>query len=366
MATDVWSKSCARIDTLSQVGMCFSLRLFQLKGKWTTISCGYFEPDVFLRFVAYAQHGAAATALAFSPRVQLPPAQVAPLALPTKRGPTPAPKMAVPKQHVEALAKHLAMAAAPERPERPERRQVAVPAAAPQPAAALAARAPASPPASSVVSAVSAPAVLSTRTTRPALAPPALEVASVPTSVAEHEAPVRPSRRPPRGSECLSHATTPSWRSSKEVSVESPGSSSARCRLSPFLEKRWEAMEKRSRFAPKSELERLERIDPEVDEANAVLVESFLNVKRSLGAEVGEASSQSKSFGPSSCSASKPGAGRSLGRNGYQVLTNLPGPGPPLTARASHTQTSRASRASRASRSGPSEPVSLSAYSRNS
>ncbi|CAJ1394306.1 unnamed protein product [Effrenium voratum] len=51
-------------------------------------------------------------------------------------------------------------------------------------------------------------------------------------------------------------------------------------------------MEKRSRFAPKSELERLERIDPEVDEANAVLVESFLNVKRSLGAEVGEATGQ--------------------------------------------------------------------------
>ena len=77
-----------------------------------------------------------------------------------------------------------------------------MPAAAPQPAAALAARAPASPPASSVVSAVSAPAVLSTRTTRPALAPPALEVASVPTSVAEHEAPVR---------SCLSPQTGVCW-----------------------------------------------------------------------------------------------------------------------------------------------------------
>lgn len=144
----------------------------------------------------------------------------------------------------------------------------------------------------------------------------------------------------------ISHATTPSWRSrSKQVSeggAEADADGIAplpRQRLTPLLEKRWTAVEQ-TRLAPKSELERLERIDPDVDEANAMLVESFLNVKRSLGAEIEEATSQRSKEDPSASSyfVSKPGvttpipSGGGLKKAGYQVLSGLPGA--PLSASA--------------------------------
>lgn len=142
----------------------------------------------------------------------------------------------------------------------------------------------------------------------------------------------------------VSHATTPSWRSrSKQVS-EGCGEDAdgiaplPRQRITPLLEKRWTAVEQ-IRLAPKSELERLERIDPDVDEANAMLVESFLNVKRSLGAEIEEATSQRSKEDPSASSylVSKPGTTATpipaiggLKKAGYQVLSGLPGvPGVP-------------------------------------
>eukprot|EP00435_Cladocopium_sp_Y103_P019742 s2707_g4.t2 len=147
----------------------------------------------------------------------------------------------------------------------------------------------------------------------------------------------------------LSHATTPSWRSrSKQAlaEVSEGGGAEAdadgiaplpRQRLTPLLEKRWTAVEQ-TRLAPKSELERLERIDPDVDEANAMLVESFLNVKRSLGAEIEEATSQRSKEDPSASSyfvskgATTPIPSGGLKKAGYQVLSGLPGA--PLSARS--------------------------------
>ncbi|CAE8624491.1 unnamed protein product, partial [Polarella glacialis] len=112
-------------------------------------------------------------------------------------------------------------------------------------------------------------------------------------------------------SECrssLSHATTPSWRSrSFPHGCQRPESSrtnasacghlpgvpesavpeGAARRLPPLpLEARWAAVGQRNPGAPPSELQHLRSIDPEVDEANALLVESFLNVKKSLLSEV--------------------------------------------------------------------------------
>ena len=144
------------------------------------------------------------------------------------------------------------------------------------------------------------------------------------------------SSRPARS--VLSHATTPSWRSrSKQVSEvdgeEADGIGPlARNRLTPLLEKRWTALERSPPIVPKSELERLEHIDPEVDEANAMLVESFLNVKRSVGSDLEAPSQRSGDPSMSSYSVSKPPMGSASGgpcnlqqATGYQVLTALPG-----------------------------------------
>ncbi|CAE7175858.1 unnamed protein product, partial [Symbiodinium pilosum] len=65
---------------------------------------------------------------------------------------------------------------------------------------------------------------------------------------------------------------------------------------------RWVVEEQRYRSVPQSELDRLDKIEPDVDEANAMLVESFLNVKRSLGAEAPSESQRE----PSRSSASRP------------------------------------------------------------
>lgn len=104
----------------------------------------------------------------------------------------------------------------------------------------------------------------------------------------------------------VSHATTPSWRSRsfpphyRGAAASECGSQSipeddvvvlgaqeklARRELPPLpLEARWMAAGRRNLAAPSSEMQRLNKIDPAVDEANAQLVESFLNVKRSLAA----------------------------------------------------------------------------------
>ncbi|CAE7034932.1 unnamed protein product [Symbiodinium natans] len=83
--------------------------------------------------------------------------------------------------------------------------------------------------------------------------------------------------------------------------------------------------EERYRGVPQSELDRLDRIDPEVDEANAMLVESFLNVKRSLGSEAPSESrrelSQSSSSRPRGI---EQGSDSSFQKAGYQVLCSLP------------------------------------------
>eukprot|EP00931_Biecheleriopsis_adriatica_P122518 TRINITY_DN97515_c0_g1_i1.p1 TRINITY_DN97515_c0_g1~~TRINITY_DN97515_c0_g1_i1.p1 ORF type:complete len:325 (+),score=59.86 TRINITY_DN97515_c0_g1_i1:27-1001(+) len=110
----------------------------------------------------------------------------------------------------------------------------------------------------------------------------------------------------------LSHATTPSWRSRSfpphygtAAVPGSPGAADVLDTLEPLeenavvrrlpplpLEARWAAVGKRSLLAPASELQRLKSIDPDVDEANAMLVESFLNVKRSLTSEVPDSEAQ--------------------------------------------------------------------------
>eukprot|EP00927_Polykrikos_kofoidii_P075066 TRINITY_DN7111_c0_g4_i1.p1 TRINITY_DN7111_c0_g4~~TRINITY_DN7111_c0_g4_i1.p1 ORF type:complete len:339 (-),score=52.30 TRINITY_DN7111_c0_g4_i1:44-967(-) len=94
----------------------------------------------------------------------------------------------------------------------------------------------------------------------------------------------------------LSDATTPSWRSrsfpanhqrsqvsssavSSDADREMPAS--ARSRLPPLpLEARWAATGAQRVRGATSEMRWLDGIDSEVNEANAMLVESFLNVKR--------------------------------------------------------------------------------------
>ncbi|CAE7459190.1 unnamed protein product [Symbiodinium sp. CCMP2456] len=248
-----------------------------------------------------------ATGLSFSPQVQVPAVPALPTAgllqalapkrgmPPPARGPAP---LGVPKQQLEAMAKRLAMEAQ--------------------------------------VSAGSTPANKKGRPPiRPCPAAPAPASPSGPSAVATAS---------PSVSGSLSHATTPSWRSRSQAtpSAASQGTSEMACkpammadsirpRLSPLLEARWTVVEEqRYRRVPQSELDRLDRIDPEVDQANAMLVESFLNVKRSLGAEA-----LSESHGePSRSSASRlpaPPLGNDSGLQnaGYQVLCSLP-PAPPL------------------------------------
>mmetsp|Transcript_91489 Transcript_91489/g.296080 ORF Transcript_91489/g.296080 Transcript_91489/m.296080 type:complete len:373 (+) Transcript_91489:71-1189(+) len=101
-----------------------------------------------------------------------------------------------------------------------------------------------------------------------------------------------PERRSCCGS-ALSHATTPSWRSrsfpprlhgaaATMLARAEPGSASAAARRLPELpmEVRWAAQGLRAGGAAPSELRHLNDADSEVCEANAMLVESFLNVKR--------------------------------------------------------------------------------------
>ncbi|CAE7307709.1 unnamed protein product [Symbiodinium sp. CCMP2592] len=256
---------------------------------------------------AYAPTASLATGLSFSPQVQVPggvpavtTAGLLQALVPKRgapgpaRGPVPA---GVPKQQLEAMAKRLAVEA-----------QVSL------------ARTPAN------------------KNGRPPIRPcPAPAPASSgPSAVATAS---------PSVSGSLSHATTPSWRSRPSQatpSAASQGTSEMACkpammaesirpRLSPLLEARWTVVEEqRYRGVPQSELDRLDRIDPEVDEANAMLVESFLNVKRSLGAE---ALSDSRRE-PSRSSASRlpvppHGSDSGLQNAGYQVLCSL-SPAPPL------------------------------------
>mmetsp|Transcript_86179 Transcript_86179/g.252136 ORF Transcript_86179/g.252136 Transcript_86179/m.252136 type:complete len:290 (-) Transcript_86179:21-890(-) len=92
-------------------------------------------------------------------------------------------------------------------------------------------------------------------------------------------------------SRTVTHATTPSWRSRSFparphfAEVEEPAypapTRPERSRLPPLpLEARWAAAAMQSGGHASSEVRRLEGIDSEVYEANALLVESFLNVKR--------------------------------------------------------------------------------------
>lgn len=105
------------------------------------------------------------------------------------------------------------------------------------------------------------------------------------------------------GDSGASHATTPSWRSRSfprrlvartgtDVSVDEQSGTTASSeasrvrRLPPLpMEARWASSESHRRGAPSSELHRLDEVDSEVCEANAMLVESFLNVKRWRTAE---------------------------------------------------------------------------------
>lgn len=93
-------------------------------------------------------------------------------------------------------------------------------------------------------------------------------------------------------SQALSHATTPSWRSrsfpprfARERIVQANRTLqkprlTQKPRLPPLpIEARWFAATQ-LRGAPPSEVQRLHDIDAHVNEANAMLVESFLNVKR--------------------------------------------------------------------------------------
>jgi len=99
------------------------------------------------------------------------------------------------------------------------------------------------------------------------------------------------------GGSCVSHATTPSWRSRSfppRLTGCGQGASSTlerqdadgkrRARRCPPLpmEARWAATEILRKGAPASELQRLDEVGSEVCEANAMLVESFLNVKRRM------------------------------------------------------------------------------------
>lgn len=256
---------------------------------------------------------ARAEGLSFSPQVQVPAVPALPTAgllqalapkrgvPPPVRGPAP---LGVPKQQLEAMAKRLAMEAQ--------------------------------------VSAASTPANKKGRPPiRPCAAAAAPASPSGPSAVATT----------PSVSGSFSHvshattATTPSWRSRPSQatpSAASQGTSEMACkpammaesirpRLSPLLEARWAVVEEqRYRGVPQSELERLDRIDPEVDEANAMLVESFLNVKRSLGAEALSESYREPSRSSASRLPAPPhGNDSGLQSAGYQVLCSLP-PAPPL------------------------------------
>ncbi|CAK8990385.1 unnamed protein product [Durusdinium trenchii] len=267
-------------------------------------------PSAVEAYAAPVNGSRASAAQAFSSRLQLQEdqgAQALSLALPAPKsrgeGPSLRPSGSLPKppkQQVEALAKNLALAAR-QRPERKDPTEAPILALAPPP-----------PPSKGRVSTGSG-------------------------------------RGRPHTGSVLSHATTPSWRSrSKQVSQPlegredvADGKADLPRRRSPLLEKRWTAVENQ-RMAPRSELDRLEHIDPDVDEANAMLVESFLNVKRSLGAEMNEATSQCSQTIPSASSyfiskphGTTPRAGQGnqggLQQAGYQVLTSLPVP--PLSAR---------------------------------
>lgn len=113
------------------------------------------------------------------------------------------------------------------------------------------------------------------------------------------------------GSAAITHATTPSWRSrsfpqpprartchgrknkgsqGSECSIEEEADATDGCaakrklerhRLPPLpMEARWAHSELHRCKAPPSEVQRLQRIDEHVREANAMLVESFLKIKR--------------------------------------------------------------------------------------
>lgn len=101
------------------------------------------------------------------------------------------------------------------------------------------------------------------------------------------------------GASNVSHATTPSWRSRSfpprcpagvtavtTIPEDSEAESGeAKPRLPPLpMEARWKSAGMHRRGAPMSEIRRLEEIGSEVCEANAMLVESFLNVKRRAAA----------------------------------------------------------------------------------
>mmetsp|Transcript_6254 Transcript_6254/g.15538 ORF Transcript_6254/g.15538 Transcript_6254/m.15538 type:complete len:344 (-) Transcript_6254:154-1185(-) len=113
----------------------------------------------------------------------------------------------------------------------------------------------------------------------------------------------------------MTHATTPSWRSrtvfvpthvgSAEGSEfgRTVGAENAKRRLPQLpLEARWASVELRPGGSA-SELRRLDGIDSAVHEANAMLVESFLNVKRSPlppESEVSESRASGSAYAPRS------------------------------------------------------------------
>lgn len=108
------------------------------------------------------------------------------------------------------------------------------------------------------------------------------------------------------GQTVISHATTPSWRSRtfppnflskrSDPAAQLPQgeASTARRRLPSLPE------EARIR-TPCSEVARLADIAPEVNEANALLVESYLNVKRRPVSRAGASSAPGPSSGSASC-----------------------------------------------------------------
>jgi len=148
-------------------------------------------------------------------------------------------------------------------------------------------------------------------------------------------APSEPSA--PASSRSLSHATTPSWRSrSFPPRPPQPGLApgrpeadeavpETRQRLPPLpMEARWAAAALRPGGVAPSELRHLEGIGSDVFEANALLVESFLNVKRWPPDAVGAPPSCSDGLGNGS---SLPGqthsAAESRGRSPRTGLSDL-------------------------------------------
>mmetsp|Transcript_110532 Transcript_110532/g.195736 ORF Transcript_110532/g.195736 Transcript_110532/m.195736 type:complete len:327 (-) Transcript_110532:11-991(-) len=106
----------------------------------------------------------------------------------------------------------------------------------------------------------------------------------------------------------ITHATTPSWRSRSFPPAIDPATSmpvtsmpsasiqtAPRRRLPPLPD---EARQAKPYSAP-SEIRHLDRIDSAVHEANAMLVESFLNVKRRMTSDHGSPASGSMSYASS-------------------------------------------------------------------